>query len=315
MTDHVKPLSSYEHVGRMLAPRLFRHFLVDPEGADMREVFARHPQLVMAFNHGPAAGPILIVAGYLRFIEQIGAGDRRHFGVTWKAFYDLPVVKHLARFITQTEEVMDTADYVRLLREGVYNDFMVAPEGDHCAFGNGFDIQPFVSHGFVEIAVRAGVPILVASHQGSEAWSAELTLPQDAVQSLGRWLPQRWRKQLDRSGILSVPWVPFTPIEAFKLRYDLYQPKVSIEALDAATTKAERAALLEPDAEAVRRIMQAGVERLRELPVTAADRVHPADPRPEGDIDGEDPFHADDLSSDPNEDDLDSPEPDTLQGE
>jgi hypothetical protein len=194
----------------------------------------------------------LIVAGYLRFIEQIGAGDRRHFGVTWKAFYDLPVVKHLARFITQTEEVMDTADYVRLLREGVYNDFMVAPEGDHCAFGNGFDIQPFVSHGFVEIAVRAEVPILVVSHQGSEAWSAELTLPQDAVQSLGRWLPQRWRKQLDRTGILSVPWVPFTPIEAFKLRYDLYQPKVSIEALDAATTKAERAALLEPDAEAVR---------------------------------------------------------------
>lgn len=278
MTSQARPLSSYEHLGRTLAPRLFRHFRVDPEGADMRKVFAEHPQLVMAFNHGPAAGPVLIVAGYLRFIEQVGAGDRRHFGVTWKAFYDLPVVKHLARFITQTEEVFDTAGYVELLRNRTYNDFLVAPEGDHCTFGNGFDIQPFVSHGFVEIAVRAGVPILVASHQGSEAWSAELTLSQEAVQSVGRWLPQRWRKQLDRTSVLSIPWFPFTPIEAFKMRYDLYHPRVTVAALDAAGSKAERALLLQDDAEAVRAIMQAAVERLRDLPVSAEDRVEPAAP-------------------------------------
>ena len=240
----------------------------------MREVFAEHPQLVLAFNHGPAAGPVLIVAGYLRFIEEIGAGERRHFGVTWKAFYDLPVIKHLARFITQTEEVFDTAGYIEQLRNGTYNDFMVAPEGDHCNFGNGFDIQPFVSHGFVEIAARAGVPICVVTHQGSEAWSTEIPLAEEASHSLGRWLPQRWRKQLDRTGILSIPWFPFTPIEAFKMRYDLYHPKVTAAQLDAATTRAERLALLEPDAEAVRSIMQAGVERLRELPVEEEHRVH-----------------------------------------
>lgn len=271
--SRVKPLRAYEHVGRMLAPRLFRHFRVDPEGADLREVFAAHPQLVLAFNHGPSAGPILVVAGYLRAIEQAGAGERRHFGVTWKALYDLPVIKHLARFITQMEEVLDTAGYVALLRDGVYNDFMVAPEGDHCMFGNGFDIQPFVSPGFVEIAVRAEVPILVATHQGSEAWSAELPLGQDVVTSVGRWLPERWRKQLDRTGLLSVPLVPLAPIEAFKMRYDLYHPVVRIEQLDAAQTKAERLELLTPDAEAVRALMQAGVERLRDLPVTTGDRV------------------------------------------
>lgn len=271
--DRVKPLSAYEHVGRMLAPRLFRHFLVDPEGADLRQVFATHPQLVLAFNHGPSAGPVLVVAGYLRAIEQAGAGERRHFGVTWKALYELPIIKHMARFITQMEEVLDTAGYVELLRDEVYNDFMVAPEGDHCIFGNGFDIQPFVSPGFVEIAVRAEVPILVVTHQGSEAWSAELMLGQDAVTSVGRWLPDRWRKQLDRTGLLSVPWFPFTPIEAFKMRYDLYHPVVSIEQLDAAQSKAERLSLLSHDAEAVRAIMQAGVQRLRDLPVSESDRV------------------------------------------
>jgi hypothetical protein len=118
----------------------------------------------------------------------------------------------------------------------------------------------------------------VATHQGSEAWSAELTLGQEAVQSVGRWLPQRWRKQLDRTSVLSIPWFPFTPIEAFKMRYDLYHPQVTVEALDAAGSKAERAALLQDDAEAVRAIMQAGVERLRELPVTPEDRVEPAAP-------------------------------------
>jgi hypothetical protein len=122
------------------------------------------------------------------------------------------------------------------------------------------------------------VPILVASHQGSEAWSAELTLSQEAVQSVGRWLPQRWRKQLDRTSVLSIPWFPFTPIEAFKMRYDLYHPRVTVEALDAAGSKAERALLLQDDAEAVRAIMQAAVERLRDLPVSAEDRVEPAAP-------------------------------------
>lgn len=269
----VKPLQAFEHLGRVLAPRLFRHFLVDPEGVDLREVFATHPQLVLAFNHGPSAGPVLVVAGYLRSIEQAGAGERRHFGVTWKALYELPLIKHLARFITQMEEVLDTAGYVELLRDDVYNDFMVAPEGDHCAFGNGFDIQPFVSPGFIEIAVRAEVPILVITHQGSEAWSAELMLGQEAVESVGRWLPERWRKQLDRTGLLSVPWFPFTPIEAFKMRYDLYHPVVTIEQLDAAQSKAERVELLSHDADAVRAIMQAGVQRLRDLPVSESDRV------------------------------------------
>ncbi|MCB9659150.1 MAG: hypothetical protein H6726_15970 [Sandaracinaceae bacterium] len=292
MSSQARTLSSYEHVGRTLAPRLFRHFLVDPEGADMRAVFAQHPQLVMAFNHGPAAGPVLIVAGYLRFIAQVDAGDRRHFGVTWKAFYDLPVIKHLARFLTQTEEVFDTAGYVQLLRDGVYNDFLVAPEGDHCNFGNGFDIQPFVSNGFIEIAVRAGIPVVVATHQGSEAWSAELMLGRDAVESVGRWLPQRWRKQLDRTSVLSIPWFPFTPIEAFKMRYDLYHPKATVEALDAAPSKAERAALLVDDAEAVRALMQAAVERLRELPVSEDDRVPPA-PGPD-ELDPRDSLRVDD---------------------
>ena len=87
--SRVKPLRAYEHVGRMLAPRLFRHFRVDPEGADLREVFAAHPQLVLAFNHGPSAGPILVVAGYLRAIEQAGAGERRHFGVTYLSIAEL----------------------------------------------------------------------------------------------------------------------------------------------------------------------------------------------------------------------------------
>ena len=106
-----------------------------------------------------------------------------------------------------------------------------------------------------EIAVRAGVPILVATHQGSEAWSAELPLGQDVVTSVGRWLPERWRKQLDRSGLLSVPLVPLAPIEAFKMRYDLYHPVVSIAQLDAAPGKAERLDLLSHDAEAVRAIV------------------------------------------------------------
>lgn len=87
------------------------------------------------------------------------------------------------------------------------------------------------------------------------------------------------------------------------MRYDLYHPKVTAAQLDAATTRAERLALLEPDAEAVRSIMQAGVERLRELPVEEEHRVHvpsspagpghaqsspPASPGPDGSDDHDD---------------------------
>lgn len=260
-----KSLNEYDVVRDVLSPFLFRELVVDPDGDDMKAIFAEHPQLVLAFNHGPAMGPMLMVAGYLKFIEQVDAGQRRHFGVTWKAFYELPIVRHLARFLTQTEEVHDIDGYAELLKSGEYNDFMVAPEGDHCNFGNGFDIQPFVSPRFVEIAVRAGVPIVVVAHQGSEAWSTEVHLDDDQQHALGRFMPQRWRKQLNRSGVLSLPWMRADPIEQYKMRFTLYEPELTLEALDAAESKEERLACLGPDADRVRAIMQDSVERLGRL--------------------------------------------------
>jgi hypothetical protein len=247
--------------------------LVHPDSTDPRSILLEHPKLVVAANHGAAYGPLAAVAGYMTLMQELGMRERSYFGVTWRGLYRTPGVRQFARFVGQTDGVRSAAEYARLLREGPHHDFIVMPEGDNCLFGDGLRVQPFLSHGFVEVAVRAQVPILIATHQGSEAWAAHIRVGRQAS---GRFMDplarapggvghvlRRWSHRLRETEQITV-WNPLKGrLPRLNLHFQLYRPSLTLDQL--ADDRMERRAQLMADGEEVRARMIGAVERMAGL--------------------------------------------------
>lgn len=257
----MRTIADYKWFGEALRALWIKDIEIDPQSDDLINIFKQHKKLVIATNHGPTLGPIAGLAGYSTYYNQIGAGQRVPFAVTWKQFYDIPVLRQLARYVTQIKQVESPAGFAKRLQNGPYNDFWVAPEGDNCNFGNGRDIQPFLSPGFIEIAIRAEVPVLIAVHQGSEYWSHNLAINDRTQQLLGKLpLPQRYLERLADTGTLSISNIFKGRLSPCRLSFHLYQPQLTAEQLS--EDRAERKQQLWVEANNVRDIMQTTIDRL-----------------------------------------------------
>ena len=134
------------------------------------------------------------------------------------------------------------------------------PEGENCNFGNGFEVQPFLSSGFIEIALRAGVPVLIAANQGTEVWAKVFELGENVNSPLLSLLPSRWRERIANTGIVSVTNPLQGRVSPLRLSFALYEPSLSLE--DLAEDKMERRAQLQIEGAEVRRRMQTMVSRM-----------------------------------------------------
>lgn len=259
----MRTFSNYKTFGKALESLWLGNIQIDPQSEDLGEIFEQHDKLVVACNHGPTFGPVAGTAGFVHHINNVGGGDRVGFAVTWKQFYDIPLIRQAARYITQIKKVESAEGFADRLKNGPYNDFWVAPEGDNCNFGNGLDVQPFLSPGFVEIAIRAGVPILVAMHQGSEDWAINLNINPRVQKAIGKLpVPARYKERLQETNTFSITNLFKGKLDNFTMSFALYQPTITVEEL--AEDKAERREQLWKEANNIREIMQQTVSRMRE---------------------------------------------------
>jgi hypothetical protein len=235
-------------------------FASNPE--ELKSILSENKKLVIAVNHGPTLGPLAVWAAVSASFSHVGEDERIPLAVVWKKFYDMPIMKNFARFITQIDQAVPLKGYADLLKDGPFNDFWVAPEGDNCNFGNGFDIQPFVSDGFIEIAIRAEAPILLAVHQGTEDWSLNVPMNQKAQNIVKRLpLPQRYFQRLEETGNLSISNLLKGRLDNCKIAFKLYEPRLTLE--DLSDDKATRKAQLAEEANVIREMMQALVEEMK----------------------------------------------------
>lgn len=259
----MRTFSNYKTFGKALETLWLGKVHIDPQSEDLAAIFEQNDKLVVACNHGPTFGPVAGTAGFIRHINKVGGGERVGFAVTWKQFYDIPVLRQAVRYITQIKQVESVEGFADRLQNGPYNDFWVAPEGDNCNFGNGLDVQPFLSPGFIEIAIRAGVPILLAMHQGSEDWAINLNVNASTQKVLSKLpLPKRYKDRLQETSTLSVTNLFKGKLDNFSMSFALYQPSIKLE--DLAADKAARKQQLWVEAENIRDIMQATVARMRD---------------------------------------------------
>jgi len=245
------------------APLLYRQLTLVPDVSALKAVLAEHPRLLIVLNHGPMLGPVPAAVALGQAALSGGGAERVPFGIAWRGFYRLPLVRQLAGRLTRAEKELNVFDAVARLKEGPWTDCVIMPEGELCNLGNGVDVQPFRSGRFIEVAVRAGVPILMVAHLGTEQLARPLEVPR-LNGALSRWLPSHLQQPLARSGMVSLPWLLDGRIDQLRMTFALHQPALTQEVID--SPQGPRA--VSREAQQVR----AGLQRLvNQLVVTAED--------------------------------------------
>ncbi len=260
----MRTIGSYARVAETLRSYFFEELQLTEEEPGLKEILARYPQLIVVMNHGPALGALAGILSAATLYGVHGGSHRVPYGITWRGFYRLPVSRSLARYVTQARAPVEFQDALHCLKGKKINDCFIMPEGENCNFGNGRDIQPFISSRFVELAVRAGLPILVMVHSGSEKWGNSLNIPG----LLSRWMkliPHRMVQRLRESGRLSVPTWP-RKLPVLQLAYQLYRPELQQSALS--DDSAIRSRQIWQEAWMVQALMQQMVDGLRLEPAT-----------------------------------------------
>ena len=236
---------------------------------DLQKILLKYPKLVVAMNHGPMAGP---VAGSIAMMDQYsknGGSQRISMIIAWRGFYHIPVVKHLIRYMSQVKMPFNLDGFVKQMAEKGVTDLFVMPEGENCTYGNGRDIEPFLSPRFIEMALKTGTPILVAVHTGSEQWSNIVPVSQK-LNPLLKFLPKKSYQRIKETRQINIAPLRLTTIPELQVSFRLYQPTMKLSDLE----KENKWELLQKESENVRDIMQQQVDQmisvvLTDLPVSA----------------------------------------------
>jgi len=248
-----------------LNTQILKHFYtkkisISPSSEDLRSILKENKKLVVALNHGPMLAPGAVNVAIADIFLKNGGADRTPMGIIWKHFYKVPVLKNFVAYITQVEEAFNLDEFIDQFINKDYNDLMVMPEGENCCFGNGINIQPFLSPRFIEIAIRAETPILISIHHGTHV----LASPLDVLPKYNRWfkkiIPDNSYARLNDTQMISMPKFGAGKVD-IEMSFKLYQPTLSIDQL--ADDKEERLSQLWEESTIIRTHMQQMMERVQ----------------------------------------------------
>ena len=230
-----------------------------PGSEDLSCILTEHPRLVVAMNHGPMAGPLAGSVGIMHQYFKSGGQERRPVIIAWRGFYRIPLIKHVVRYMSQVKNPPNLDGFVKRLTSGDATDLFVMPEGENCSFGNGRDIEPFLSPRFVELALKAGTPIMIAVHLGSEQWS-NIVPVSNRLNPILRYLPRKSYERIRDTGQINFSLLASKKIPELVMYFKLYQPQMTEEDLD----REDSFELLTREAERIRAIMQSMVDDVTE---------------------------------------------------
>lgn len=229
-------------------------------------ILEEHTRLVAIFSHSSPLSWIPSVSFLCIMAARSGHGDRVPIGVMDRFFYQVPFLKPIAEYITQSDRALSFDELVGHFENRERTDLVLFPEGSNCFFGDPHDMQLFRSPRFLEIAIRAGAPLLLNVHRGSEHWAVPMQfssqikgymeyLPSVLGTSLSSFLASKAKN----SGLLTLPLPPL-PIRHFRMLTELYVPKLQVG--DLAENAEERRLQIAHEAEEIRLRM---MELLAEL--------------------------------------------------
>ncbi|MBV1881233.1 MAG: hypothetical protein KUG82_06345 [Pseudomonadales bacterium] len=224
------------------------------QSEDVAAILAAHPKLVIAMHHGPVTGGGHLISALYDILHKNGGDNRTPMWIVWKHFYTFPVVRHMIRWFTQISSHLKIDALLQLFNNEDSRDLLVLPEGELCFFGNGSDIQPFMSPKFIELAIRSHVPVLVVTHHGLHPVIKVIDLSGWKAKLLKPILPsQTARNLIEKNGIMNIPVGLPGRLDELQFSFKLYHPSITEEQL--AEDVGERQLQLLKESEAVRNIM------------------------------------------------------------
>ena len=217
--------------------QLFKKFSVKKvtthsQSEDIASILAKYPKLLIAMNHGPVTGGGHVISALYDILSKNGGDNRTPLWIVWKHFYTLPVVRHMIRWFTQLPTHMEMEGLLQVFNKDESRDLLVLPEGELCFFGNGADIQPFMSPKFVELAIRSNVPVLTVTHYGLHPVIKVIDLSGWKAKLLKPILPSETARNLiERNGIMNFPTGLPGKLDELQFSFKLYHPSISAEEL------------------------------------------------------------------------------------
>lgn len=237
---------------KWIYPLLFDEIIVH-SSPPLRELLARHPKVVHAISHAGTLGWIPAILALLRVALLEGGENRKALGVFHRGLYRVALSRWLLRFVFQSTEPPTFARVITAFKEGPISDVALFPEGDNCILGDVYEVRPFRSPKFIELAIAAEAPILVTVHRGSEEWGKDFYIPSWMLRWVRQFQPS-YVRPLMKNPILNLP-TGLTRIPKFSLRSALYFPRISYDQLS--SRPRERWFQLQAEAQQVKRLMEA----------------------------------------------------------
>ncbi|MBX2994355.1 MAG: hypothetical protein KF681_06025 [Bdellovibrionaceae bacterium] len=216
------------------------------------EQIMKQPRLMVALNHATPISWVPAISLLAPAAAEAGGDDRIAMGVVDKFFYSNPLTKPVAEYVTQSDRPLGFEELLKHFLGSERRDLVIFPEGARTFFGDLTQIQPFRSPRFIELAIRAQAPILLAVHRGSETWNLELALPREwgaFLMPFSRFFGQG----LMEAGSLNLP-ILLKKIPHFHMKLHLYTP--ALYESDLSGSEAERRSQLQAEAENIRALMQ-----------------------------------------------------------
>lgn len=248
----MKRIKDYALISGLLTRNLTRRISFQEKPDVMRKILKDHPKLLIAMNHGPMLGPMAAIMALAELYMASEGENRKPLAIMWRQFYRIPIWKYVIQYLTQVDHGLGFDECIEKMKNEGFTDLLVMPEGENCNFGNGVDIEPFLSPRFIELALQLDVPILILVHHGSEQWAKTISISK-RLAPLFRVLPKKDYARIVRTRRLSLP-TRASQIDDLKVAYTLYQPALRLT--DLPEDRASRRDALAEEAMKVRAIMQ-----------------------------------------------------------
>lgn len=255
----MKNIKDYTLLSGILTRNLTRKIVFKANPCEMQTILKAHPKLLVAMNHGPMLGPLAAIIALHTLYMNSGGENRKPLAIMWRLFYRIPVWKYVIQYLTQVDHGMGFDECIVKMKNEDFTDLLVMPEGENCNFGNGVDIEPFLSPRFIELALQLDIPILILVHHGSEQWAKTITIPK-GLDPLFRALPKKDFARIEQTRRLSLP-SRTSQIDELRVTYSLYHPTIRLE--DLPDKREERRAVLAEEAEKVRTVMREMADDLK----------------------------------------------------
>ncbi len=250
--DVGKPFKDFASVLSQVERRIFDQ--VELEADQLGPHLAAHPRLTYVIAHGGAISWMPITVALIQRLAQ-HAPDRLGTGTFHKGLWNLPGVGRIAKFFSGAERHLSFDELFSALGGGDC-DFFAFPESDSSLYGELTEVKPFRFHRFIELSVRARMPMLLVAHKGTERWYRAIPSLAPVLSLLPAALYSMVHLKKDQviaettQKLLNVP-IPFGRI-SLRARTELFHTRIKSFSDDAATKKAQ----LEDEGERIRLRLQ-----------------------------------------------------------